>query len=390
MIDLWLLAETAFQDSPIAAAEVLNSALKSTPDNEILHLIHENLSGAWHLIRQCQTLDDVLIMFHSRLQHIDLLSTEIDALEAKLPKLRLSLWRELPDLPLPVENNELFMEYSAISGDGTMLATICKYQHGAASIWDVESGKIRYTLSNQLRSKPCGCAINKNGSLILIPSVGKKLSAWNGINGTALTPFIEDSDGILGCDISGDGHVIVTSNDAKTAKVWNAKDGSLLHVLTGHRGVIHDFALNHTGSKIVTASADGSTIVWDGATGNLLHKLSGHGRRVLSCSMNSNEDTIVTASADGTVKVWDGETGDLLYNLTEQGPRITSCVITQNGEVIITTSVNGAIKVWETSTGKCLSTLMVVGSLYDSTILPDGKRVIVVGDNGIYWLKMVL
>lgn len=68
---------------------------------------------------------------------------------------------------------------------------------------------------------------------------------------------------------------------------------------------------------------------------------------------------------------------------------MNGCAVDASGERIASVSDKGEVKVWDARMGACLATLYVDGSLATCAFYPDGKQLVVAGDAGLYFLKLL-
>ena len=258
------------------------------------------------------------------------------------------------------ERYEQGMQSLAFSPDGRRIIAVLTggrgQKHNTASLWDAETGRRMYRLS--------------------------------------------DSRGAVGrSSFSPDGHLIVAASGERTARVWDAGTGDCMLVLRGHQHAVVSASFSPDGRRIVTASLDGTAKVWDVSTGVVVHTLGDHESPVQSARFCADGKCILTISRDelvpklGTARVWNPETGEeprVVHGLTEEwGIPVFSPggnrVVTASGE--LREGTDGAARMWDVTTGKVLHVLRGDGNyMQDATFSPDGRRVATISENDAVWV----
>jgi WD40 repeat protein len=99
---------------------------------------------------------------------------------------------------------------------------------------------------------------------------------------------------------------------------------------------------------------------------------------------------VVSASRDKTLKVWDIMTGKECCTLSGHTDSVEGCAVSPDGRHIISASCDKTLKVWESWSGRCVLTFPVDGRLFGCAFHPDGQRLVACGDQGVYFLRLVL
>jgi WD40 repeat protein len=149
------------------------------------------------------------------------------------------------------------------------------------------------------------------------------------------------------------------------------------------------------GSFIVSAShgefpLNPTLKVWDTVTGAERLTLKGHTGYVMSCAVSPDNRFIVSASWDSTLKVWDAATGIERLTLTGHTSGVRRCAVSPNGRFIISVSEDQTLKVWDVQTGQCLLTFPADGELHDCAFHPDGEHLVICGQPGLFFLRLVV
>jgi WD domain, G-beta repeat/APAF-1 helical domain len=127
-----------------------------------------------------------------------------------------------------------------------------------------------------------------------------------------------------------------------------------------------------------------------GSSTALLRTLHGHTNGVTGCAVSPDGRFIVSASFDDTLKVWDAATGAERLSLTGHTGMVTSCAVSSDGRWIISSSRDQTLKMWDALTGQCQLTFPVDGPLNCCAFHPDGEHLIAGGEQGLYFLRLVV
>jgi WD40 repeat protein len=312
----------------------------------------------------------------------------------------LRIWDTESGADLPIPGGHLRgVRACAISADGRLAVSASRDK--TLKIWDTESGTERLTLEGHT-SLVCGCAISNDGKLIVSASKDGTLKVWDSRKGAELTTLVGHNGRVNDCAFSPDGKLIVSASNDRTVRVWDARSGDERKKLNTRKSA-RCCAITPDGKFIVVASSRKRLKIYDMRSGTVIRLLKKHARTVRDCTISPDGKLIISASNDKTIRVWNARTGALLYTLEGHTDEVTGVAISPGGGLIASTSFDGTLKVWAVqrqsrfsilgSVGQvqcvCLSTLHMDGPLYDCAWHPDDKRIIAVGDGGVYFLHLV-
>lgn len=316
----------------------------------------------------------------------------------------------------------------ALSADGAVLATAS--QDKTLKLWDVESAADQLPAASHVLAAQC-CAVSADGNLVLFDTSGNALKVVDAATQETRFELKKHMRPVTGCAISSDGATIITASQDRTLKMWDARTGQEQRILRGHTWAVNDCALSRDNSIIVSVSEDSSLKIWDAHTGTVRFTLAGHLRGVNGCAISPNSDFIVSTSADKTLKIWDARTGQQRLTLSGHTEPVNDCDISPDGLLIASASNDNTLKVWDSQSGgelitlqghtspvlqcafnptdqhllsvskdrtvrlwdaqkgQCLTTLLVDGPLSGCAWFPDGRRFVVVGARGVYFLQVI-
>ncbi len=235
--------------------------------------------------------------------------------------------------------------------DGTRI--VSSSYDNTAKLWDVESGKLLFTLEDHTYSVN-SAQFSPDSKRIVTASMDNTAKVWDSETGQLLFTIEGHSEGVNYAQFSPDGKKIITTSLDKTAKVWDAENGELLFTIKGHKSYVNFAQFSSDGKIIATASSDNTAKLWDAENGKLLHSLNGHTGNVSTARFSPNCKTLVTASDDNTAKVWSTESGVLLFDLDGHTSSVNSAQFSPDGKMIATASWDNSAIVWDAENGKQL------------------------------------
>jgi WD40 repeat protein len=101
---------------------------------------------------------------------------------------------------------------------------------GTASLWDVRTGNVLFTLQNQPESVNL-VAYGPDGETVLTGSVDGIARLWNPHNGQLLFTLRDLTKEITSMDYGPDGSTVLIGGYDGTVRLWNAHTGEKLEML---------------------------------------------------------------------------------------------------------------------------------------------------------------
>ena len=279
-------------------------------------------------------------------------------------------------------------QHATFSPNGRLLLT-SDYAKGI--VWDIGTGRcLRRFAAPQRGWRTSQLFPCPDGRLVLRGAIShdsKDLTLWDMVTGQVVRSFSADSSDSL-C-LSRDG--TQTLSAGMTAILWETATGQQRHVLRGHRSGVEASVFSRDGSLAATGDYDGTVIVWETRTGKLLHTLHGHqgtirslafspdGQRLLSgADMQNHPDELI---------LWDVRAGKQQATFTLPSPRLVLARFRPDGKRILAAvgkpffpvSVDdmGQLIVWDVQNGRELHS--VPAPVREAALSPDGSRLATVG-----------
>jgi RNA polymerase sigma factor (sigma-70 family) len=210
---------------------------------------------------------------------------------------------------------------AAFSRDGRSVA--CQRMDGSVSVWDVASGKARFTH----RGYPGGSRPDSHFTL----------------------------------DFTSDGKRLATAGDSGVIDLWDVETGRELFAnAETHHGAIARLVFAPDGKIVATGGDDHTIRLWDVATGRQRHCLTGHTREVRRLVFSQDGRTLVSAAEDDTIRLWDTATGKERSHFKEERARrsmyfnfgVHALAFAADGQTLVTWGEDRMLRTWDLTARK--------------------------------------
>ena len=224
-----------------------------------------------------------------------------------------------------------------------------------------------------------------------------RITLWNAANGDRLsqidvpgivndTLFSPGSRNLIvwGCDWFGK---LSLSNG--WVQVWDTSSWTKLTTFDQHTGMVFSGSFSSDGKRVVSTgnSFDRTARIWDVATGTELVTFNQHRslreRFAVWDACFSPDGKRVVSSTDGEAFIWDAATGEEILSLDGLTGQVASVAYSPNGRRIVTLD-SDELKLWDAHTGHELLKLKNDRFSRSAQFSPDGTRIYVGGENGVY------
>jgi WD40 repeat protein len=165
-----------------------------------------------------------------------------------------------------------------------------------------------------------------------------------------------------------------------TTRVWRLASGRVIHEKPAPEDLVGLYAAPDA-PLVVATTADGGAQLLDADTGNrLIHMTSQKVATVTAFAVAAQGACGVSGDVDGNATVWDLTAGEPTLRLHCQIGFITSIAVTPDARIAAVASRYGEVIVWDLTTGTRLAGLRHSTSVNALALTPDGRRVLVCGD----------
>ncbi len=234
---------------------------------------------------------------------------------------------------------------SGLSADGK-LAAMNYTITGDTEVWEVETGRVRFTLKDlqnlfMVRFNPETTRLLVNEAY---PS--NKVKLWDARTGEPAGVIQGHTNNINDLAFSPDGTRIATASRDKTARVWEAASGRHIATLRGHTSEVFSVAFSPDGSRLVSASEDRTLRTWEVPSGQELGVHRGHSRAVAGATFLNN-DTVVSVGKDSTLRYWDARPGTGSGLWTGHTEFVYAVAYHPDGRHVVSGSWDGTARVWD-------------------------------------------
>lgn len=361
-----------------------------------MRALHAAFANAKHLLIPCQSQDEIVATFLSRLAAVSELRGLVAATAKSLPRPRLRARFPFPDSPDPALLRTLAsfggqVNACCISADGSWLVTACS--DGSVILWDVLLGSEVWTVQEPAGVPGDGddlsvcdsyAALSADGSTLLSADAEGQVRVWDivtrvelccldvggGVVSAALSAdgrwgvcrsksgtlrAFETAGGRIvlaaavnsssqgGCALSAEGRLLLATL-GKNLCLWDLKEAGLPRTWPAHDHYSTCCAFSSDGTRTLSASDDGMALVCDAATGAELQRFK-HGSEIFGCALSAQGDLAVTAGCEGAM-LWDIRTGEKLRSLVGHVGWGFSCAINADGRLVATGGGDQTAKLW--------------------------------------------
>ena len=258
--------------------------------------------------------------------------------------------------------------YGVAFGRGGLLAS----SGGEVILWDLGSGKPRFTFSNLPTFTVYCVAFSPDGKRLAAGCSEGTVKVWDSATGREELSLRGHASAIMTLAFSEDGRRLATGGMDKTLKLWDAATGQEVQTLRGHTGVVLQLSLSRDGDRLASCGEDGTVRVWEAPP--IPPVLHGHTGEVRQVAYSPDGKRLASAALDNTVKVWDSRTGAQLASYAHAEP-VHGVSFSPDGAWLASGSTRGTVRVWDAATGQESRTWEGhTGDVGGVAFTPDGKR----------------
>jgi serine/threonine protein kinase/WD40 repeat protein len=260
----------------------------------------------------------------------------------------------------------------AFSPNGELIATAGR--DGLARLWEVDSGRRRFTLSAH-RNEVTGVAFSPDGSLLATGGLDGTFRLWDLRTDFGYELFQLGSDPRYGASSSSiaidtSGSLLATSSKG-SIQAWDTASGQSVFELGGISGPVVHLEFLPVDSQIATLSGDGQLAIWNTNSSNMILDLEGSYECCFAINPDGSLLAITTGTSvmmlnlgsllsDGPKFLAEGENLLLERNVAGAGradQAILAIGFSRDGTLVAMSGDYGGLRIVETATGETLRNL---------------------------------
>jgi WD40 repeat protein len=254
---------------------------------------------------------------------------------------------------------------AAFSPDGSTLAL--SPAEGLVDVWDLTSGKLIWTLSDQDLFRIDSLAFSPDGSILVAAFYGRVV-AWNFGSGEVFWKknFTEKQTGPIA--LSPDVSLIAVGAES-AVEVWDLLNGARLFDFDAPTRNVTALSFSPDGKLLAAGDAMGKIFQWDAKTGHCLRTYTGSGGAIQTVNFPTKGGNLMAAAAGG-IKSWNTVSGERTWFLEDPFSRWEKTrFLPEEGE--IAAQVTGKVSLFDAAELKLRRTFEYPE---DAVLSPDFSR----------------
>jgi WD40 repeat protein len=229
-------------------------------------------------------------------------------------------------------------------------------------------------------------SFSPDGGMLLTAGSGEAGGRmWEVPSGRPLGQSLYHPRGIRAAAFSPDGTRVLTGGNDNTVRVWDARTGTPVGapVALGAAGKVVGFSPD--GARVAVGSGRVVTLWNFGAGLQEGPKTLAHPAEVMSLVFSPDGQTLLTGCDGGTARLWNVASGEPIGPPLRHGGAVASVLFTPGGVIAVTGSKDGTVRTWDVLSGRAAGPpALVLGQVKRMWLSPDGRRLLMLPDNGSY------
>lgn len=212
-------------------------------------------------------------------------------------------------------------------------------------LWDLETGKARFTLPDTAGEAAC-LALSPDGSRLATACDDRpgEVRVWDGASEKPLAILGASRQPICCLAFDSKGKRLAASDEAGVIHVWDDLAGRPM-ALRGHQGPVRALAFSAGGQRLASGGSDRLVRVWDLRRGHQAFVQRGHGLEVERLAFRASDRELL--AADGRVAhVWPAGHGPATRRLEGAPEAVRGVAFRPDGRQIAAGLADGRVQVW--------------------------------------------
>ena len=272
---------------------------------------------------------------------------------------------------------------AAFSPDGSRL--IIGNADGSVRVWDADTGMVLVPWpSHTGKGKEINCiAFSSDGKRAVTIAANGQIYLRNATSGKILDKIVShDGGSVLAASFSPDSILLATTGDDHTVRLWHTATGEEQGVIGGHTNQVRSVAFSPDSKVVATAGDDATAILWNVESGLELKALQAHTDTIRSVAFSPVEDLLVTAGEDATVRLWDTNAGVEIDSLLGFTNSVMSAAFSPDGRRIVAAGEPSTIRIWDLESGEIQALAGHTDTVRAAVYSPDGLTILTGSDDG--------
>lgn len=238
----------------------------------------------------------------------------------------------------------------ALSPDGKLVLT--GGWEGQMCLWDTATGEELRRLQSPVTAK--AVAFSPDGRLAVAAGDGSggDVRIWDVATGRPRWSLKGHAGPVYGLDYSRDGKSLVTGGFDGTVRVWEVETGKEYRRMNCGRVRLWGVAFAPDGGRVVSGGDDGLVWLWDVASGKALEKLEGHRRWVLGVAYAPDGEHIASCAEGGEILLWPSHEGRAPRRLAGHAGDVLCVHFSPDGRRLLSAGLDGTVRLWDVGTGE--------------------------------------
>ncbi|MFO0944653.1 MAG: protein kinase [Planctomycetota bacterium] len=239
--------------------------------------------------------------------------------------------------------------HAAFSPDMTTLASAS--QDGTVRVWEVPSGRIRWTLSGHTDEVNWVC-FSPDGKLLASVSDDHTTKLWDPTSGKELATLRGHDHSVYGVEFTPDQKWLVTAGADRQIVFWDVATRTEGFRFTGHKDSVTSVCVSQDGKLLASGSSDREIRIWDLETRKEKAVLQGHDHGITQVEFDPRARLLVSAGRDATVRIWNVATSTEYTDLRANLQWVRSASFGPKGKTLATCGMDDVVRLWDIESAK--------------------------------------
>ena len=177
-----------------------------------------------------------------------------------------------------------------------------------------------------------------------------------------------------------------TPSEVGAVELRSWPGGELVYERSPHDDLIYRVAWHPDSESYTCVSHDNSVGIFEASSGEEIRRIEGHSRPVRAVSYTSDGKTLVTAGVDRSLRVWRADTGERIRILDNHTDIVNDMALRPQASdslpMLVSIGEDRTVRLWQPTIGRMVRFLRLPVKPQAVAWSRDGKRVLVVSNDG--------